>query len=433
MVRRFSDLYLPYACVVDASSTSRGMFMKSMYTILFVYFLVSLSACAPKNAETIVLQEHNPFAAMGLLAHPGETAEEILLRAHAYEPRAKATVSIGYLYGIGGFPQNDTLASLWGDSFLWVRPVPYTDDLLYLMRNANTRRSTTAILEHCYTAQKSDLAPLLKEAGLFDVESWCAQTDASFSSYSPDTKGTAADGMIEYLGQMRTLIVELFDRAMTKREEEFLTVQAHLHERLLVDYIATGGKEDVVVSPKERTGNFLRFIAQRKRAYFSHDASPASEGDTLHTIAVNGLMSMQSGQVYVPHALEIIRKAHSGDPEAALQMSENYRTGAMGFIVNPALAAFWMKSSLETGNSSALDYTALYTYARSSPLLMSNAWLEARIGLQYGNPELKDFYSWIIKEAEKDIMKEEWPRLRRELQEESRRMEALGYKPHSGL
>ena len=79
-----------------------------MKKILITLFLLLLLPACAKQAG--LGTSSNPFAATGLLAHPDETAEEILIRAHNQDGDAVPLVVAGYTMGIGGFPQDSFLA-----------------------------------------------------------------------------------------------------------------------------------------------------------------------------------------------------------------------------------------------------------------------------------------------------------------------------------
>ena len=69
------------------------MYRKTALAFVLCISLFVLTACAGKQGEHIDTLEESPFEAMGLLAHPGETPEELLMRAHTYDPQAKLAVT----------------------------------------------------------------------------------------------------------------------------------------------------------------------------------------------------------------------------------------------------------------------------------------------------------------------------------------------------
>ncbi len=382
--------------------------------LLLCLLVFCLTACANKHTEPIALPEPHPFAATGLLAHPGETAEEILVRAHTYDSEAVALAATGYLFGISGFPQDENLALSWYG--VGAVQMPHLMGLFDIMRSETFGSGLEALPEQCYDAQRSVLAPLFKNAGIFDVEARCAHTKTFTSPYIPDRAGSPAEIKTERNNTLRNLLAKAIDRPLTRQDTEFLKgFLSQYNKNLLVNYIGAGGKKGFV-SAEERNRNLLRFIARRKTESFP-------ESKTLHDFAVQGLMFMNFGQASVPFFLDVIRKAHAGDSAAMLHMVENYRTGAMGFCVNPNLSISWMQHAAKTGDGKAWNALSLWYYVDS---FMGYAWLNAQIGLHHGSPETHDQLSWIIREAENHLKPDDLKELRQTLEQELRRIEASG-------
>ncbi len=400
--------------------------MPNRLSWILLSFIVCLSSCVGKETGHRVQKDENPLAAMGLLTRSGETVEEILLRAHAYDPKARAAAAVGYMLGIGGFPEDQDIALGW---YAGTVRMPYTDQLFIAMRNALQGNSTNPLDIHelCYDAQRSFAAPLFKEAGLFDVESWCARENAPNPPYMPDQYGTYSDRTEKSYSTVRQLLAELIDRTMTAEDADSLRIYTYSdYKNFITRYIATAGKEDDMMSQKDRMRNLMRFIAQRRA---EPDSGPDAfkESKLLHDFAVDALMTMKSGPNDDSVALELIRRAHAGDLAAMRHISENYRIGAMGFDRNSLLSFFWLKRGAETGDRSFVDTLPIWSYAEASA---GEAWLNSHIALRYGSLAMEKDFTWIISEAEKRLMPVRLHELRQKLQKELSRRATEGFQTH---
>ena len=380
------------------------MLLKKNSILPFLILFLCLPACANKPVNN-GLGNENPFASTGLLAHPNESAEEILLRAHVYDPEAVTLVTAGYIMGVGGFPKNVRLANMYLYAF---RPMEgyYTSQLLGLMHLHVNLPSDVPDQHQCYIAKQSPAAPLFKQAGLFDLYAMCV--DIGYKNDNPD---------IEYdkiYDALSTMLIELVSRPMTKQDTQSLRF-AKLELSGFIEYqISNAGNKNA--SNQEKQLNLLKFIAQREGEFFP-------ESKELKDIAANTLMQIEAAEVYAQTALEMIRKAHQGDPVAARQMAENYRTGAMGFPKNSALVAGWLEYAFHAGDKRAIDSLALYSYTYDR----KSAWENANIGLRYGSPELKEAFTLIIKETEKGFTVEELQEIQKSLDRQLEQLKSSGF------
>ena len=380
--------------------------MKKSIILPFLVLFLCLSACANKPANN-GLGNENPFAATGLLAHPNETAEEILLRAHAYDQEAMLLAFAGYSFGIGGFPKDEELGWEWHSSYNAVN----SDPTSMFVAAISFHIKYPALLGPgmCYMANQSFAVPLFKQAGIFDLGAVCQD----MKDVDEELKQEIAFSINE-ADLHRKLLIELISRPMTKQEAKLLDDLSYYSKGFVAYYISNAGEKDV--SPQEKRLNFLRFIAQREGESFQRSKE-------LKEIAANTLMQIDYAEAHRPDTMEMVSKAHQGDPIAAQQMAENYRTGGIGFFKDKRLVAPWLKRAFNAGDKKSLDSLVLWSSADSLP---EYAWKYAHIALLYGSPEMKEVFTFIIKEKEKGFTVEELQGMQKELDEELEHMQVLG-------
>lgn len=386
------------------------MALKKKFILSVLVLLLCLPACA-KNKATSMQGNDNPLSATGLLAHPNENMEEILLRAHNWEPEAMILATTGYTFGVGGFPKNLDLADAWNSSFQSagsVDTIMYTELMLIRAKGYTWQPGP----DYCDAAKRSFIAPLFKQAGLFDIEAMCPGTGEI--EEKRDYPASA-----KYVNALKNTVIESVNRPITKLEAEALRPYTTPNESIRY-LIATAGNKNA--SKQEQTLNLLRFIALRKM-------EPFPESAKLQNLAMDTLTQINSNDIYLPASLEIIRKAHQGDPVAARQMAENYRSGAMGFSKSKYLVMPWLELAASAGDKKAVDSLALYSYTDGLKL-DSDIWKNAQIALHYGSEEMKDVFTFIIKETEKKFAPEELQNMQKSLKEELKHMEESGYHPN---
>lgn len=392
------------------------MRLKKSLVLPLLILLICLPACA-KNQSTAIQGTENPFAATGLLTHPNETAEEILMRAHAQDPEAMILTATGYLQGIGGFPKDERLASDWMFACTPDESYPYTVELFSLMFENSYAHYEAPKPGYCYRARLNFATPLLKQAGLFDLDSVCA-------SVGYDNKNTGYDFESKN-SELKKIVIELTNRPLNKQDADELK-WALVPQNLLLEFlghqIAMGSKKNT--SKLEQRLNLLSFIAQRQTELIPSETKPFPESAQLHDLAVNTLARLNSETSYKTAALEIIHKAHQGDLSAVWQMAENYHNGAMGFPKNKYLGMSWLRQAAMAGDKRAVDTFALWAYMENSIYL---AWDNAHIALLYGSPELKDEFTFIIKETEKQFSSKDLQYQQRMLKLNLERLEEEGY------
>ena len=383
--------------------------MKKNFILAFFILLLCLPACIKNQAPTIQ-DNKNPFAATGLLAHPNETAEEILWRAESQDPDAITLVITGYTLGIGGFPKDEFLSAMF-QSTRTTRDELYTSLFLGWMHLYANYPLEKPNPHECYLASRSYAAPLFKQAGIFDLDDLCADI-----GYKEDP--VLHHDYMSYANDFRRRAIALTDRPATEKEAISLISNLgdpEVNKESVAYFVAYGGNENASIA--EQTLNLLKFITQRK-------TEPWADSLEMQNAATDILMRMSAKDVFTPAALEIIRKAHQGDTTAARQMAENYRTGGMGFPKNSSMVTPWIKRAARDGDRKAHDNYVLDCYT-SDP--MSAAWKFGHIALVYGSPELKNEFSWIIQEAEKSLSSKERQKLQEDLEKELKLLKAAGY------
>ncbi len=378
-----------------------------------IFLLLFLLFCLPACSKQAGLgTSSNPFAVTGLLAHPDETAEEILIRAHKQDTDAIVLARAGYALGINGFPQDTRLARLYP-----LKGQEYTNGFLDIMefRPNLYLGLLPPTPKRCAKAGYSPYAPVFKQAGVFDLDSVCADIgyDQTVSPVSFYDRAVADNP--------NKVLIELISRPMRPKDVEDLKLtlkpsDVRAHEEYIGQVIATAGNKNA--TPTERKINLLRFITQREK-------EPFAESAMAREAALNTLMQTAAADSNEKLTSEIIRKAHQGDPVAARQMAENYRTGAMGFPKVPYMAFPWLRRAAIAGDENALENYVLWHYNDG---LLKYAWAYAQIGLRYGGPEHEEVYNWIIEETGKRFTAEQLQSFQSDVDRALAEMRAEGYK-----
>ena len=314
--------------------------------------LLSLSswALAITNEKPIPAQDSpvipSPFDATGLTARPGETAEEILLRAHNYDPGAVAMASIGYAKGIGGFPKDHNLAAAWAGlaSNMNMQSVSALSNLVI-----NEETGETSSDRLCGEAQHSPFVPLFKQAGILDVERLCVTTVP---------EGDWLKDLYAWSAAQNKRIIELLRTGAERRlsSEEYQKLFGSTADCVtkppLLFYAATTHDWESE-TPDWRLERMLSFFSN------THCAD-----DKIETAAT--LLLLQYFNTEPEAVLELFRKAHQGDPAAIRTMAMNYYTGEQGFPCMKFLSERWTTISAWRGDPRAMEMMAAFAIGDAS-------------------------------------------------------------------
>ncbi len=378
--------------------------MSRSLIFLLLFLLFCLPACAKQAGPGT---SNNPFAATGLLANPDETAEEILIRAHKQDGDAVILAVTGYALGIGGFPKDNMLASNINHDY---RPSgwEYTFQFLKLLNEPDGVQPPTPDPEECLIASRSSVAPLFKQAGIFDLDSVCADVGYA-ADLGPD--------FIKFDFYENLSLSEWPDHTLSKDEAELIQLDlglpgSGLHweiERALIDRELAGSQQIL---------NLMKFLDRQ--------ADNEMSNSQLHAFITDAALNISSAQLNTDLVKNIIRKAHQGDALSALQMAENYRIGAFGFPKDYYMAVKWLERAASLGSRKAVDNLALLYYFNNL-IGHPNAYYAANKALHYGSPEFKDVFVKIIENSEKRFSPEDVSKLRHNANIELENLKKEGY------
>ena len=370
---------------------------------LLLFLLFCLPACL---AQAGLGASSNPFAATGLLAHPDETAEEILIRAHNQDGDAVILAVTGYALGIGGFPKNNGVAD---DMNYAYRPSgwEYTFQFLKLLNESAGVQPPTPDPEECLAASRSPVAPLFKQSGIFDLDSVCADVGYA-ADLGPD--------FIKFDSSLSSLFSDLSERPLSEDEDKAIQrlnlIEPRLHweiERALID------RE---LPQSQQILNLIRLADQQVTGGMS---SPQ-----LHAFITDTALNVSSVDSNAELVKDVIRKAHQGDAIAAWQMAENYRIGAYGFPKDFYLELEWLERAAALGSRKAVDNLTLLYYFHDS-IGQPHTYHAAHRALHYGSPELKEVFAGIIANIEKKFSPEDVSKLRHNANIELENLKKEGY------
>ena len=313
---------------------------------------------ADTNAKPVPVQDTfataSPFDATGLTVRPGETAEEILLRAHNYDPGAVLMTAIGYERGIGGFPKDHGLAIGW---FIAADNMGLQG--VSALSNLTIRDETgwPAPENICANARHSPFAPLLKQADLLDIEYLCTKT----IPVSTDVEKFYAAKPARQKKTIDLLRVGS-GRRLSREEYQKLSDDLDVHKPKppLFFYAAT---------THDWESETPDWRPERMISFFSYNKEVNDKERRAGT-----LFLLQHFNTDPEVALELFHKAHMGDPGAIRAMAMNYYTGEQGFPCVQLLSERWINIGGYQGDPQAMEVAASLGIERG---LSGEEWLFA--------------------------------------------------------
>jgi len=340
----------------------------------------------------------SPFFTLGLSALPQETAEEILVKAHARDAEAATLAVVGYSLGMGGFPHNEEIA------FNLVRLI---DNMgarqraaflyAYLDRENKIESEKYKDLGQYTIGRQSILAQRFKQAGLFDIE----QRIKEITPAEKDKKKILLEDnkesiklwsyMFERDKQLRRMI-DHFSYTMVTAEgaRTLKNIMRDNNDKDMCLFYAETSHDQNESPPVFDNVKLLNFIdiqykmRDKKRIY-----TLQAEASRL---LKNRLLFDQQ------YALAIIRKAHGGDITAIRQMARNYSTGDMNFIKDDQLSVVWLSLGAYAGDALCQVLFASDLYRMVNwPL---NAWAWAKIAEERGDDQIARIAVLIQKQIE---------------------------------
>ncbi|MDR2572986.1 MAG: hypothetical protein LBC94_01350 [Desulfovibrio sp.] len=372
------------------------MFLKIVAAFLFATGLyVSLAAgvpaasTIPEESGIYAFQRESTalFEETGLLAHPGETAAQILLRAHKRAPGTMFLAALGYIWGVCGFPPNIFMATY------WIKELEYFGDqataglfiVLLWKKYEFDEMFLGDALGGCVLARKSPYLNALKSTG-FEFEKICSKAE--------ETKLNFPDWEIDYRKYMTrkektkkqglafaALMRELRSRPATLDEQDKIKRFARNHSDMLLFFAATThdpGKE-IPDWSADRLTDFLtvqREQLEKERQAGKQEMRPEFIA-LLHETAALLARRLQG----VPDNVDtLIRNAHLGDVPSIRRVAEHYANGTAGFIKSEDFSICWLQVAAMYGDCEAALISAVQLYAQGN---LSQAWAWASTLLSY--------------------------------------------------
>ena len=370
-------------------------FGNKQLVVLAVCSLLCLSGCAKRF--TCAPPPISQFFALGLSEVPYETAEEILVKAHARDAEAATLAVLGYSLGIGGFPENDMLA------FSWLEPIAKMGARqnsafleAYLDRETIIPPEDIRLGEYL-GGQKSIFAHRFKQAGLFDIDQRIKQIHSEAREqgeawHEMQKESTRMYSFLEEVDEELRGMIEYFSyNPMTDEEAKRLTHiiafdNINTKEKLLF-YIQTSHNQNEG-PPVFDDAKLLDYLAMRHKDNFFILRTESSQ------VLKNRLI------FYSRYAQEIIRMAHAGDIAAIRHMARNYSTGDMNFIKNYGLSSVWLSIGAYAGDALCQLLYALDAYRMgNSPI---RAWGWAKIAAESADEQISRIARLILEQIESE-------------------------------
>ncbi len=338
--------------------------------------LLCLCLMSPATHAADQTRPLSPFAATGLLAYPGETAEEILVRAHRLDIRAIFLAATGYNQGLGGFPKSRYLATVWGvqltylgaAEFLSAATLQLWPEMQLAPENLPQR------LADCALARETPWFDLFASVGVFDAKTLCASWEKEDRrpgwEEAYERRIQERKSLKDAARKTMALMRELRLRPATVADMEYLRDNGLALEiarfrdaagqepdqdivaRTLLFYAVTTHDPDKE-APDWSPNRLLEFIDTQYKAIISGNTVDDLPG--LAALVAAGGEAFRTGMYSrikpPPGITGLIRAAHDGNLGAAHIMADTYRGGGSGFIKDATLANAWLQHTALGGNT----------------------------------------------------------------------------------
>ena len=358
------------------------------------FFLFCLSPVyASEQRQPNLLKD---FTHTGLLRHANESADEILLRAHQYETSAIALTIAGYRFGVGGFPQNKSLALAWSTLAATRLGLGPTGAFFYVLSDKGSplqNDDSAEWLAACEYGKGSRFAITFKEAGLFDIDKACAE----FERYRQQTPGWKKE-YEKKLEKYRSAAVtdsaaitrarELVNRPMTKEDEDIIHAM-DVYSDSIIFFIATSHHPEKA-DPDWSYERLVNFIATHQEGENDYARKLTFDASEALLLRLSGLFEVGRQQ---------IQKAHAGDSEAAAFLAMRYLDGGINFPVEKVLSVLWLRQACESGDPRYAELRAFQLYTGVS---RRSAWPWAKYAEEFGDTETKNRIRPLLQKIESE-------------------------------
>jgi TPR repeat protein len=379
------------------------MLYKNRFKILFGLFVCFCLAYAAYLATRETWDSTKRFEKTGLLAHPGESAEEILMRAHRRDTDAMFLAGTGYTWRACGFPPDGDIADAWARQLMATGNSAAAShinlQILFAQNFPDIHILLGYALAECSLAQKSPYTAISKNAGLVDLDGLCSKLKEAGREYSDwekdytDRLATLENQKNRVQDAMR-LMRELRTRPATRDEQEtviafaqdtstdivlFFSATTHTPEKeppnwsaeKLLDFIATQ-REHLEKERQNGGGEMLAMFVE-----LVQEAEKAVERNLLYVPGDKAYLPTLLRCLIAPDdPLSLIPKAHLGDIPSIYALAQHYANGTSGFIRDATLSDYWLQHAAKYGDTKATLLLATRLFVQGE---FTRAWAWASI------------------------------------------------------
>jgi TPR repeat protein len=337
--------------------------MRIHAVLMSIMILLSPCAAVAVGQPTTGASQESPVP-LALSVSLGETAGNILLRAHQYDVNAIVRVIAGYSYGIGGFHKDSSLAKAWLKPLLLLGAMKeYAVSALCIdLNEGRLSKNVGRSLAHCKMAVTSTSAAEFRQLGLFDTEKICRELEADKRD-NKKWKNEYKEALNVYgtvkreTSKVSATLRELCHRAATPEEQ--YSIDATLNSiplPILSFYIAT--KNDHEKKNQEWRPEYLCSFIFFQREVLSGEKIPKG---FLSLVSFSAAMLREYIVIQdnKEKNIALLHDAHKGNLSAMRTVAGNYMHGASGFPQDTQLAQAWFQSGAIEGDATSMLLVAM--------------------------------------------------------------------------
>lgn len=257
----------------------------------------------------------------------------------------------------------------------------------------------------CEAGLTSRYVPLFRQAGVFDMEEWCAGVAKAVDE---------APGLREELRELKAKNSSLFVTrpGRLKRDDEIADLARAVQSRAATpDELRL--MAELTAPEYEKALNCFLFFAATTHApgserpdwslarlmnFAAMRADPEPGSALVREKALN--IVKYYGMLDAPSTRDLIRRAHQGDMQAMRAMAVNYETGAMGFFKDSSMRSTWLSLGRSIGDAPTLLFLAASAYDNSDSWVCVRAWTFAYLAHERGNDKEKELAATLMRLCE---------------------------------
>jgi hypothetical protein len=307
--------------------------------------------------------------AAGWTLDTNEDSAEIAARAARLDQNAIVLCVIGYTTGRYGFPKHIGLAASWN---MILRDTGAVREA-YLLLAFSFMIDDTAISDYpeqdwvrAKFAQASPLAELLRQKGIFSVEDVLTRSEKKIREslgehVNPEEEFAAQlsdmEDRVKRFHAYRLWSVDCLTASLPETGKEtltnFLNDLFDVPLRILaLFHMATDGQSPPY-APRWRETLPLALLRQPK----PYDGLSVMR-NPLYDELLHSLPAFW-GETDAGKVVDLMRRAHAGEREAAKKLAYNFFVGAEGFLPLPTISARWRRQCAELGDPECMLITSV--------------------------------------------------------------------------